>query len=106
MARIFSHCSTAYFPPVTEPTETIPVQLISSGPDSRYESIRQLYFYMITTAQNHIYIQSPFFILDQSLSEGLKAAALAGVDVKIMLASKVVATTPWPIGQPTPTSWT
>jgi cardiolipin synthase len=79
---------SAYFPPVTEPTETIPVQLISSGPDSRYESIRQLYFYMITTAQDHVYIQSPFFILDQSLSEGLKAAALAGVDVKIMLAPR------------------
>lgn len=78
----------SYFPPMTEPTQRVPVQLIASGPDSRYEAIRQLYFYMITTARNHVYIQSPFFILDQSLSEGLKAAALAGVDVKIMLAPR------------------
>jgi cardiolipin synthase len=79
---------SSYFPPVTEATEKVPVQLIASGPDSRYEAIRQLYFYMITTARSHVYIQSPFFILDQSLSEGLKAAALSGVDVKIMLAPR------------------
>ncbi len=79
---------SSYFPPMTEETTRTPVQLIASGPDSRYEAIRQLYFYMITTARNHIYIQSPFFILDPSLSEGLKAAALSGVDVKIMLAPR------------------
>lgn len=62
------------------------VQLISSGPDSRHEAVRQMYFYMITAATHHVYIQSPFFILDASLAEALKAAAMAGVDVKIMLA--------------------
>lgn len=62
------------------------LQLITSGPDSKFESIRQMYFYMITSAKHHVYVQSPFFILDESLVEGLKAAALAGVDARIMLA--------------------
>jgi len=75
-----------YFTPVTKEYGNLTLQLITSGPDSRYESIRQMYFYMITSAKHHVYVQSPFFILDESLIEGLKAAALAGVDVRIMLA--------------------
>ena len=87
---------SSLFPPVAEPTEDIPVQIISSGPDSKHEAIRQLYFYMIASAGRHVYIASPFFILDQSLSEALKAAALAGVDVKIMLAPRGCGDNPVP----------
>ena len=75
-----------YFPVDNQDYGYVPVQLVSSGPDSRYESIRQMFFYMITSASHHVYIQSPFFVLDTSLTEGLKAAALSGVDVRIMLA--------------------
>lgn len=84
------------FPPVTEPTDDIPVQIISSGPDSKHEAIRQLYFYMIASASRHVYITSPFFILDPSLAEAIKAAALAGVDVKIMLAPRGCGDNPVP----------
>ncbi len=73
-----------------------PVQIITSGPDSRYEGIRQMYFYMITTASHHVYIQSPFFVLDASLTEGLKAAAMAGVDIRIMLAPQGTGDNPLP----------
>lgn len=75
-----------YFPPLEQQYGDLTLQLITSGPDSKYESIRQMYFYMITSATDHVYVQSPFFVLDESLIEGLKAAALAGVDVRIMLA--------------------
>jgi cardiolipin synthase len=75
-----------YFPEVTDRYGETPVQLVSSGPDSRYEAIRQIYFYMITTANSHVYIQSPFFILDPGMTDALQAAALSGVDVRIMLA--------------------
>ncbi len=63
-----------------------PVQLVASGPDSRYEAIRQMYFFMITSATHSVFIQSPFFILDAGLTDALQAAALSGVDVRIMLA--------------------
>lgn len=61
-----------------------PVQIVQAGPDSQWEAIRQLYFFMIMAANTSVYIQSPFFIPDPSISEALKAAALAGVDVRIM----------------------
>jgi cardiolipin synthase len=40
---------------------------------------------MIVSAQHHIYLQSPFLILDESISEALKKAALSGVDVRVMI---------------------
>ena len=76
-----------HFPEVPPDTsdEDIPVHITVSGPDSRWRAIRQLYFKLITSARDHVYIQSPFFILDETISEALKAAALAGVDVQVML---------------------
>jgi cardiolipin synthase len=72
-----------YYPPV-ETTTFMPVQIIQGGPDSQWAAIRQLYFQMITAAQDKIYMQSPFFVPDDSIMEALKAAALAGVDVRLM----------------------
>ena len=72
-----------YFPPV-ETRNFMPVQIIQSGPDSQWKAIRQLYFQMIMSAEEKLYLQSPFFIPDESIMEALKAAALSGVDVKLM----------------------
>ena len=78
-----------YFPPPTPfADDYCPVQLTTSGPDSQWAAIRQLYFLMITSAEKHLYIQSPFFIPDDSIAEALKAAALAGVDVRLMCAPR------------------
>jgi cardiolipin synthase len=72
-----------YYPP--SPTDNfLPVQITQGGPDSQWQAIRQLYFQMIISAQEKIYIQSPFFIPDESISEALRAAALAKVDVRLM----------------------
>jgi cardiolipin synthase len=76
----------AYFPTTTEPHSYLPLQIVNSGPDSEWKAIRDLYFALITAAQRHVYIQSPFFILDESLVVALRGAARAGVDVKVMLA--------------------
>ncbi|NJN81557.1 MAG: hypothetical protein HC802_04245 [Caldilineaceae bacterium] len=61
-----------------------PVQITTSGPDSRWHGIRQLYFYLIVSARKHVYIQSPFFIPDETILEAMKSAALAGVDVRMI----------------------
>ncbi|QQO45541.1 cardiolipin synthase [Paracoccus sp. MC1862] len=66
----------------------LPVQMTLSGPDSEWQAIRQLYFAMITSARKRVYMQSPFFILDTSISEALKAAALSGVDVRVMISER------------------
>lgn len=77
-----------YFPPVEEETAYSPLQIIASGPDSQWAAIRQLYFFMILSAQREVYLQSPFFILDETTAEALQAAALAGVRVHVMITGR------------------
>lgn len=64
------------------------VQIVSSGPDSKWASIKDGYFKMITSARERIYIQTPYFIPDESMYEALKVAGLAGKDVRIMIPCK------------------
>jgi cardiolipin synthase len=74
------------FPEVRDGGPAVPVQVVSAGPDSRWEAIRQSYLTMIALADHHVYLQSPFLILDTSVAEALKTAALSGLDVKVMIA--------------------
>jgi cardiolipin synthase A/B len=62
-----------------------PVQITLGGPDSQWKAMQQLYFYMIMNAKRKVQIQSPFFIPDESLLEAIKAAALSGVEVEVMV---------------------
>lgn len=68
--------------------QRLPMQMTTSGPDSEWEAIRQQYFLMILSAERRVYVQSPFFIPDASIAEALTAAALADVDVRVMLAPR------------------
>ncbi len=73
----------------TGPTDgDVPVQILTSGPDSRWAAIRQLYTGMIATARRRVIVQSPFFIPDPTVAEALKLGALAGVDVWLMLSGR------------------
>ena len=64
------------------------IQIVSSGPDSKWPSVKDGYFKMITNARERIYIQSPYFIPDDSMLEALRVAGLSGLDVKIMIPCK------------------
>jgi cardiolipin synthase len=75
-----------YFPAIPEVEGGVPIQVVSAGPDSRWETIRQSYLAMIALARDHVYLQSPFLILDTSVAEAMTTAALAGVDVRVMIA--------------------
>jgi cardiolipin synthase len=66
----------------------VPVQLLTSGPDSEWRAIRQLYFAMIVSAQRRVVLQSPFFILDATIAEALKSTALSGVQVQVMVSAR------------------
>lgn len=79
--------SSKYYPePVSRGTSGI--QIVSCGPDSPQEEIKQGYIKMINSAKKNICIQTPYFIPDESIQEALKIAALSGVDVKIMIPNK------------------
>jgi cardiolipin synthase A/B len=82
--------SDAYYPTDPAPPRDgeVPVQILTSGPDSQWAAIRQLYAFMIASAQRHVFLQSPFFIPDATIAEALRAAALAGIDVRVMLSAR------------------
>lgn len=61
------------------------MQVVSSGPDSEWESIKQGYLKLINSAERSICIQTPYFVPDDSIMEALRIAALSGVDVRIMI---------------------
>ncbi|MFS0673242.1 cardiolipin synthase [Ornithinibacillus sp. 179-J 7C1 HS] len=64
------------------------VQIVSSGPDSDWEQIKNGYIKMIMSAKEYVYIQTPYFIPDESLKDAIRIAALSGVKVKIMIPNK------------------
>ena len=76
-----------YFP-VKESIGYTGIQIVSSGPDSKWSSIKNGYLKMINLAKKRIYIHTPYFIPDDSLLEALKLAALSGVDVRIIIPNK------------------
>lgn len=76
-----------YFPQKQDAGK-VGVQMVSSGPDSRWAAIRQGYLKMISKAEKNVYIQTPYFVPDDSIIEALKVAALGGVDVRIMIPCK------------------
>lgn len=65
-----------------------PVQIISSGPDSHSQEIRNNYLKMIHMAKKSVYLQTPYFIPDDAILNALKIAAKSGVDVRIMVPCK------------------
>lgn len=64
------------------------IQLVSSGPDSKYPTIRNGYIKMINEARSSIWIQTPYFVPDEALLTALKLASLSGLDVRIMIPNK------------------
>ncbi|SDH82541.1 cardiolipin synthase [Alteribacillus persepolensis] len=81
------HYDKRYFPTL-EPAGDLSAQIVSSGPDSEWEQIKNGYIKMITSAKESVYIQTPYFIPDQSLMDALQIAALSGKDVRIMIPDK------------------
>ncbi len=75
-----------YFPKVArQNTGDVPVQVISSGPDSDVPSILYSVLKAIQTAQSEILITTPYYIPDESLQLAIKMAVLSGKKVKIIL---------------------
>jgi cardiolipin synthase A/B len=79
----------ARYLPTVATTGTVGMQIVSSGPDSERRQIRNAFVKMIYSAKRSVYLQSPYFIPDESLMTALRSAALSGVDVRVMLPGKV-----------------
>lgn len=71
-----------------EPQGNVGMQIVSSGPDSDWEQIKYGYIKLLMEAEDYVYIQTPYFIPDESLADAVKIAVLSGIDVRIMIPSK------------------
>lgn len=63
-------------------------QVITSGPDTKKPYIKDSFFKIINLAEEKILIQTPYFVLDESIMEALKVALYSGVEVHIMVPQK------------------
>ena len=77
----------SYLPEVGE-SNNAGIQIVSSGPDSKWPSVKDGYLKMISNARDKVYIMTPYFIPDDSILEALRVAGLSGVDVRVMIPNK------------------
>ncbi|MDD2436799.1 MAG: cardiolipin synthase [Massilibacteroides sp.] len=64
------------------------MQVVTSGPVGIWRTLLQATIYAISNAKKYVYIQTPYFLPTEGLNQTLQTAALAGVDVRLMLPCK------------------
>lgn len=85
--NLFQH--SKYFEEITPGTrDNCEMQIISSGPDTTTQQIRDNYIRLIHKAKKSIYIQTPYFIPDESVFDALMIAVRSGIEVNIMIPCK------------------
>ncbi len=78
------HFVRKYFPPIKSPGK-LGIQIVSSDPGIAAEQIKSGLIKMVYSAQESLWIQTPYFVPDEPFLEALKTASASGVDVRIMI---------------------
>jgi len=63
-------------------------QVVTSAPVTPYPEIMQGYVRIIMGAKNYLYLETPYFLPNESVLFALKTAAMAGVDVRVICPRK------------------
>lgn len=71
--------------PIPGSISNVPVQIIASGPTNRWGNTHMLFIKAISGAKRRIFIQTPYFLPSEGLLTALQCAALAGIDVRVMM---------------------
>lgn len=74
----------AYFPPVEAQGSAV-VQVAQSNPVGRNRVILSALIMTLAVARNYVYVQTPYLMLTDAMSQAMRNAALAGVDVRLMI---------------------
>lgn len=61
------------------------VQIVSSGPDTEWETIMQGISSAIMSATKYVYIHTPYFIPNEVIENCIHMSAMSGVDVRLMI---------------------
>ncbi len=76
-----------YYPKPTQEGKNA-VQIVSSGPDSDWESIMQGLVSSMMLAQKYVYIHTPYFVPNEIMYNAMLIAALSGVDIQMIIPHK------------------
>lgn len=87
-ARTQVKINDGYFPEAPGAPAGPLVQIIASGPDTSDYAILRFMFTAITSAREYIRLTTAYFVPDEATLEALKAAALRGVDVQLLVPRK------------------
>lgn len=74
-----------WFPSPGEQVGTSVVQLVDSGPTGTFSPLSLTYCQVIAEARERVWLTTPYFVPDEALEEAIVAAALRGVDVRILV---------------------
>ena len=76
-----------YFPKLPVETENL-MQIATGSPISPWRTLLHATIHIIARANRYVYIQTPYFLPEDSLVQALQLASLSGVDVRLMVPSK------------------
>ncbi len=60
-------------------------QLLTSGPDSRWEAIHRLHVGAIHAAERRVWLATPYFVPGEAAMMALTSSALGGLDVRLLV---------------------
>ncbi len=63
----------------------IPILIVPSGPADEIETAALMFIHAINSAEERIWIASPYFVPDEAVIAALQLAGLRGVDVRILI---------------------
>lgn len=66
-------------------TGSIPTQLLASGPDSPWEAIHRLHVHAIHSAEQRVWLATPYFVPGEAAMMALTSSALGGIDVRLLV---------------------
>ena len=76
--------SKEYFPN-KKCEDTVAVQIAASGPDTDWSNIMDVIFFAITTADDYVYLTTPYFIPNDEIIMALQIASRSGIDVRLLI---------------------
>ncbi len=82
-----AYVAEGYFPKLKMKGD-ISLQVITSGPDTNMQNIKDCYIKLITNAKRYVFIETPYFVPDESFLTAIKIAIASGVKVGIIIPKK------------------
>ena len=74
-----------YYPVPLRSDQNLLIQMISSNPTDSWRVMDLSISQIIFSSRRYLYLQSPYFLPSESIRVSLHAAALSGVDVRVMI---------------------